>query len=200
MPAWTVPSGRYSFVVPRVTDTRDRIVRAAEDVVIRDGVGRLTLEAAAAEANLSKGGVLYHFPSRAALVTAMVEQFVVSFDADLERFGAYSGEPGAFIRAYVEATVQPAAPGDVRDRRLGSALLAGVASDPELLAPLRERFACWQAAVENDGVDPALATVVRYATDGLWLSDLFELAPVSGDRRQAVAEELRALTRATSRQ
>ena len=34
----------------RVTDTRDRIVRAAEDVVIRDGVAHLTLEAAAAEA------------------------------------------------------------------------------------------------------------------------------------------------------
>jgi len=182
-----------------MTDTRDRIVRAAEDVVIRDGVGRLTLDAAAAEAKVSKGGVLYHFPSRAALVTAMVEQFVVSFDADLDRFGAYSGEPGAFIRAYVEATVQPAAPGDLRDRRLGSALLAGVASDPELLAPLRERFACWQNAVENDGVDATLATVVRFATDGLWLTDLFELAPVSGERREAVARELRALTRETSR-
>ena len=74
--------------MPRVTDTRDRIVRAAEDVVIQEGVARLTLEAAAAEAGVSKGGVLYHFPTRAALVAAMVERFVVSFDADLERYGA----------------------------------------------------------------------------------------------------------------
>ena len=174
-------------------------MRAAEDVVIRDGVSRLTLEAAAAEANVSKGGVLYHCPAAAALVTAMVAEFVVCFDADLDRFGAYSGEPGAFIRAYVEATVQPAAPGDLRDRRLGSALLAGMASDPELLAPLRERFACWQAAVENDDVDATLATVIRFATDGLWLSDLFELAPVSGESREAVAAKLRALSRETAR-
>ena len=121
-------------------------------------------------------------------------------DADLERFDAYSGEPGAFIRAYVEATVQPAdEPSDPRDRRLGSALLARVASDPELLAPLRDRFACWQAAVENDGVDRVLATVVRYATDGLWLCDLFGLAPLPSERRRELAEELRSLIREAAR-
>ena len=48
--------------------TKERIIRAAEDLVIRDGVSKLTIEAAANEAGLSKGGVLYHFPSRDALV------------------------------------------------------------------------------------------------------------------------------------
>jgi AcrR family transcriptional regulator len=178
----------------RVTDTRDRIVRAAEDVVIRDGVAHLTLEAAAAEAGVSKGGVLYHFPSRAALVSAMVDRFVVSFDADLDRYGAYGGKPGDFVRAYVEATLAPSVvTGDPRERRLGSALLAGVASDPELLAPLRERFLVWQSSVESDGLEPALATVIRYAADGLWLCDIFELAPVPDDPRHAVGDELRAL-------
>ena len=179
--------------MPRVTDTRERIVCAAEEVVIREGVARLTLESAAGEAGVSKGGVLYHFPTRAALVAAMVDRFVVSFDADLERFGAYGGEPGDFIRAYVEATLAPAVAGDTRDRRLGSALLAGVASDPELLAPLRERFLAWQSSVEWDGVDPAVATVIRYAADGMWLCDLFGLAPIRDDHRRAVGEVMRGL-------
>jgi AcrR family transcriptional regulator len=177
-----------------VTGTKDRIVRAAEDVVIRDGVARLTLEAAAAEAGLSKGGVLYHFPSRAALVSAMVDRFVVSFDADLDRYGAYGGNAGDFIRAYVEATLASTGePGDLRDRRLGSALLAGVASDPELLSPLRERFLAWQSCVESDGLDPAVATVIRYAADGIWLCELFALAPVPDDHRLAIAEAMRLL-------
>jgi AcrR family transcriptional regulator len=180
--------------MPRVTHTRERIVRAAEDVVIREGVARLTLEAAAAEAGVSKGGVLYHFPGRAALVSAMVEGFVVSFDADLERFGAYGGKRGDFARAYVEATMSPTVEtGDIRARRLGSALLAGVASDPELLAPLRERWLAWQASVEGDGIDPALATVIRYAADGMWLCDLFELAPIREDHRRAVGDAMRGL-------
>ena len=181
-----------------MTDTRERIVCAAEDVVIREGVARLTLESAAAEAGVSKGGVLYHFPTRAALVGAMVDRFVVSFDADLERFGGYGGQPGDFVRAYVEATLTPAAPGDARSRRLGSALLAGVASDPELLAPLRERFVAWQSSVEWDGIDPALATVVRFAADGMWLCELFGLAPLREDHRRAVGEEMRALIRKAS--
>ena len=52
----------------RGSDTRARILTAAENVVLRDGVSRLTLESAAAEADLCKGGVLYHFPSRDSLV------------------------------------------------------------------------------------------------------------------------------------
>lgn len=169
-------------------------MRAAEDVVIRDGVARLTLEGAAAEAGLSKGGVLYHFPSRSALVSAMVDRFVVTFDADLGRYGAHDGKPGDFVRAYVEATLAPTVePGDVRERRLGAALLAGVASDPELLAPLRERFAAWQSSLVGDGIDPVVATVIRYAADGMWLCDLFELAPVRDDRRHAIGDEMRAL-------
>ncbi|MGA2209234.1 MAG: TetR/AcrR family transcriptional regulator [Acidimicrobiales bacterium] len=180
--------------MPRVTDTRERIVCAAEDVVIRDGVARLTIESAAAEAGVSKGGVLYHFPTRASLVTAMVERVVVGFDADLESYGAYSGEPGDFIRAYVEATLDPTGdPAHDRERHLGSALLAGAASDPELLAPLRERWLAWQSSVEWDGVDPALATVIRYAADGMWLCDLFGLGPIRDDHRRAVGEAMRAL-------
>jgi AcrR family transcriptional regulator len=178
----------------RAADTRARILKAAEDVVIRDGVARLTLEAASKEAGVSKGGVLYHFPSRAALVTAMVEQFVVSFDADLEHYGAGGGKPGDFVRAYVEATLAPSvAPGDVRAQRLGGALLAGVASDPDLLQPLRDRFDAWQAAVDSDGIDPAVATVIRFAADGLWLCDLFGIGAVEGAKRQAVADSLRRL-------
>lgn len=158
---------------------------------MRDGVARLTLDSAAAEAGVSKGGVLYHFPSRAALVTAMVQRFSESFDADLERHGASGGEPGAFTRAYLEASLSPpAGGGDSREQRLGAALLAGMASDPDLLEPLRRRFDAWQAAVERDGLPPGLGTLVRLAADGMWLCDLLSLAPPGEAERQRVARRL----------
>lgn len=179
------------------SETRERIIGAAEDLVIRDGVSKLTIEAAAHEAGVSKGGVLYHFPSRDALVSAMVERFVESFDEDLERHGALGGEPGDFTRAYVVATLEPTDdPEDVRDRTLSGALLAGMAADPELLGPLRERFAAWQGQIERDGLDPAVATLVRLAADGVWLSDLFSLAPVHGALRDRLGEELLSLLEA----
>jgi AcrR family transcriptional regulator len=189
------PDGIVTAMARTATDTKNRILQAAEDVVIRDGVARLTLEGAAQEAGVSKGGVLYHFPSRAALVAAMVGRFVESFDADLERFGAYGEQPGDFVKAYIEASFAPCLTneGDVRERRLGAALIASVASNPELLAPLRTRFDAWQACIEGDGIDLATATMIRLACDGLWLCDVFELAPIADDPRAELADRLRAL-------
>ncbi|MGO9963028.1 MAG: TetR/AcrR family transcriptional regulator [Acidimicrobiales bacterium] len=177
----------------RGEETRERILHGAEEVVLRDGVAHLTLEAAAIEAGISKGGILYHFPTRAALVAAMVERLGSRFDEDLDREGARSGRPGAFTLAYLEAGFGP--PSDdhaSRERRLGAAVIAGVASDPELLEPLRQRFATWQHALTVDGISPVSASLLRLAADGLWFTELFALAPLDEHLRAAVREELLA--------
>ena len=95
----------------RKTDTKGRIIAAAEEVVLRDGVAHLTLEATAAEAGLSKGGVLYHFPTRDALVLGMVSKIIDDFDGDIEAEMATLEGPGRFTRAYIRATMMPADPG-----------------------------------------------------------------------------------------
>ena len=118
--ALTVPSRRYSHrhghqplhspVTPRARgggDTKARILDAAEEVVLRDGVARLTLDAAAAEAGLSKGGVLYHFPTRDSLVAGMVAKIIEEFDHDIECRLEADRRPGCFTRAYIGATMEP---------------------------------------------------------------------------------------------
>src|SRR5664279_3032057 len=113
--------------------TKRRILDAAEQVVLRDGVGHLTLEAAAHEAGLSKGGVLYHFPTRDALVAAMVARIIEQFEDDIAAYlpapgSPGHGRPGAFARAYLRATMEPISEGE---ERLGAALLAAAAAEPE---------------------------------------------------------------------
>ncbi len=179
-------------------DTKHRILTAAEEVVLRDGVAHLTLDAAAAQAGLSKGGVLYHFPSRDALVAGMVDKIIGEFETDIARHLPVEGSPesdapGSFTRAYVRATVEPGdpdAPGASRQDRLGAALIAAAAAEPELLVPLQEAAGRWQARLADDGLDPVLATVLRLACDGLWMCDLFGIAPPSGTRREAVGAAL----------
>jgi AcrR family transcriptional regulator len=46
------------------TGARERILEAAYTVAERSGAAALTLDAVAAEAKVSKGGLLYHFPSK----------------------------------------------------------------------------------------------------------------------------------------
>ena len=176
--------------------TKRRILDAAEQIVLRDGVGHLTLEAAATEAGLSKGGVLYHYPSRDALIAAMVTRIIQEFEDDIAAYLPEPGSseadlPGAFTRAYVRATLAPAAPGQ---ERLGAALLAAAAAEPELLVPLQEAAEGWQERLVDDGIDPALATVIRLACDGLWLCDLFGLASPQGSLRAEVGSAFEQMT------
>ena len=180
--------------------TRQQILHAAFALIRREGVARLTIEAVAQEAGLSKGGVLYHFRSKESLISAMMTSLVERFNADIEtaRREEPEGErsaPGSWLRAYIQASIGPA-----EDDEDTAALLAAVSNDPRLLAPLQEQYAHWQTQAESDDVDPALATVIRLALDGLWMADLFGLAPPEGALRNqvfAVLERLAGAQNAT---
>ena len=51
------------------TSTRERILGAYEDLLIVDGPRMATLDAVAAAAGVSKGGLLYHFKSKYLIIT-----------------------------------------------------------------------------------------------------------------------------------
>ncbi|MBA3826583.1 MAG: TetR/AcrR family transcriptional regulator [Ktedonobacterales bacterium] len=171
--------------------TKISILAAAARVVQRDGVGRLTIDAVAHEARLSKGGVLYHFASKDALVAAMLDRMLASFTADMARHAAADPEPrGRLTRAYVRATDYP----NPEDAALTTGLLAVIANDPAQMAEKRTLFAEWQATLLADGLSPALATIIRLAADGLWMADLFGLAPPQGELRAQVLQRLLAMT------
>lgn len=164
---------------------RDELLAHASKIVLREGAASLTLDALAVEAGVSKGGVLYHFPSKERLLASMVEALVAGFERGL----GTSDEPGAFSRAYLQATAR------ADDHSLSAGLLASIAQHPETLAPLRERYRAWNERLRDDGIDEADAMLVRLAADGLWLADLLDLAPPKKRLRARVVERLERLTR-----
>ncbi|NUR85316.1 MAG: TetR/AcrR family transcriptional regulator, partial [Nonomuraea sp.] len=134
--------------------SRERLLDAAAEVILGDGAEALTLEAVAHRAGVSKGGLFYHFPTKQALVAALVRRLTDAFDDALEAAG---DRPGDYLRAYLDATIPPEHTPAAADG-LTAALLAGALVDPAALAPLRERFTAWQERLVRDGVDPAAAT------------------------------------------
>ncbi len=174
----------------KAATTRERILLAAEEVVLRDGVAKLTLEATAACAGLSKGGVLYHFGSRDLLVTAMVERLVASFHDELDEATHGETGPGTLARSYVRASFSTGGPDADRQRGLGAALLAAMAAQPALLEPLRQDFDFLQAQLDADGIDPVEAAIARLASDGIWLAELFGFADLSPAARAHVRDRL----------
>jgi AcrR family transcriptional regulator len=150
---------------------------AAGVVIAEHGAQDLTLEAVARSAGMSKGGLLYHFPSKAALIQGLVEQAVDQVDDFLVRSTADDVSPGAFTRAYVRVTMEPDDTG--AGATLATALLATAASDPDLLQPLRDAYDRWNQALRKDGLPPERALLVRLAADGWWLSHITGLGTLT---------------------
>ena len=177
---------------PRTT-TRTDLLEGAYRILLRDGPDRLTLDAVVRETGRSKGGVLYHFPTKDALIAGMVSHVLDRFDAAVEAQWDVAGDrsPGSWLRAYLAASVAP----DLDGPAIGSALLSVVAANPGLLDLVRERTTQTQQRIEADGIDPAVATVVRLTADSLSLEDLFGITPLEDDRRRQVLAVIDALTR-----
>ncbi|WP_067461466.1 TetR/AcrR family transcriptional regulator [Actinomadura macra] len=143
---------------------RDALLDSAESVLFEQGTQALTLAAVADRAGVSKGGLLYHFPTKDALVKAMVARVIEEFD-DLIA-ASDDGTPGSYSRAYVEATFDILT-GEARAHRRWSAISAA-ATDPEQAEPLNEAMRRWHGRGSGDDPDPEAAAIVRLAAEGLW--------------------------------
>ncbi|TNY38558.1 TetR/AcrR family transcriptional regulator [Thermomonospora catenispora] len=175
---------------------RAALLDAAEAVLFEHGTAALTLSAVARRAGVSKGGLLYHFPTKEALIRAMVSRVIEEFDALVAELD--DGSPGSYTRAYVRATFHVLGGADGgRTRRRWSAITAA-AADPELIAPLREAMARWHRVDPAREPDPITAMVVRLAAEGLW--EVVSHAPDVYDEQEWQALERRLLAMATPAQ
>jgi AcrR family transcriptional regulator len=171
----------------RASQTRARLLDAAAAVVRRDGAKALTLDAVAAEAGVSKGGLLYHFKTKRDLLDAMLEGWVEEFAAEI----AAADEGRGFAHGYVKASDMSTWAAAERATEFG--LLAAMVDEPGALEAVRGRYAAWQERLAAQAADPVDATVARLAADGLWLNDLLGLAPPAGKLREQVMARMLAL-------
>ena len=170
--------------VARSTKTRTDILEATERIIRRDGVGSLTLERVAEEAGVSKGGLLYHFKSKQALVRTLLSDTMTATGDRLEELTTGAG-PGAFATAYLDYVRT----GEHTTRGVAAGIFASAALDEGELAPAQEQFSAWQERLRNDdGLTPATALLARIVGDGLWLIDLFGLAPPADVDRELVLD------------
>lgn len=163
---------------PAAPDARTRILDAVERIVQARGVAGLTLEAAAREAGVSKGGLLYHFASKEALLAGLMKRLAdfaaAEFDATLAR---QPEGPGRVARAFIAWAFGEAecSPGQDRHDRAAAVFLAAFHHDPALLDPMRAVLARMKDALLADGIPHGAAMTVLTATDGLFMARLFGL-------------------------
>ncbi len=156
------------------TDARTRILDAAEAIVQARGVAALTLESAARDAGVSKGGLLYHFASKEALLAGMLNRLGEAIRHEFEEtIAATPGGAGRVARAMLHWAFQDEACD--HHERAAAVFLAAFHHDPALLDPVRAVFAEMRRMLAADGLPPGFGQAVMCATDGLFMSRVFGL-------------------------
>jgi AcrR family transcriptional regulator len=169
-------------------DARTRILDAAEAIVRRGGVAALTLEAAARAAGVSKGGLLYHFASKEALLSGLLNRLAEFVAADFEAgVAAQHPGPGQVARALVEWAVgMPQAETEDRCDRAAAVFLAAFHHDPALLDPMRRVIARMRERVAADGLPAGHGAAILAAGDGIFMARIFGLYTLTQPEREAV--------------
>lgn len=171
--------------------SREAILDAAEAVVLENGGGHITLDAVAKKAGVSKGGLFYNFPTKEALLEAMIVRYAERLREDRSRpRAAMPDEPTRDIRAYVLSALDR----DSTEKRMGVALLAAVAHDLQMLEPAKLVYRRMLDDIVASSPRPERAIVISLATDGLWLMELLGVCPLDDKQREQVMAELLRMT------
>ncbi len=162
--------------------TRTDILDGALEI-LRTG-GTVTLESAARQAGLTKPGLMYHFATKQALMTALVDHVIDGYEQALgERLTGPMPEATAAARiaAYLEWSL--AGSFDQSD--------LAMLTDPRLCGPLTERWAerlgAWlEVPRDLSSEQRGRLTAVRLIADGCWFADATGVLPLDADERAHV--------------
>ena len=157
---------------PTERSTRDRLIDAFETLLVTAGSRAATLDAVAAAADVSKGGLLYHFPNKEALIGVLLDRLDEYAEADAQAMStAPEGAAAYFIKSSVWA-----------DTPLDRAIVASTRLAEVAHEETRRRFARiqqrWLDEIAKD-VGPDLAKAVLYMGDGLYFNAMLSIGPAA---------------------
>ena len=162
---------------------RDRILDAAE-VVIRESGGRsFTLDAVAARAGISKGGLVYTFATKDDLVHAALEREVARFqEAVRRRVGGGPAEPVELVLAHIEEALDE---DDVLTQR-AAFLVTALVHAPDMLEPVRRYYRLLLDPLRSEGGDMHEVRHALLAVEGIFLLRGLGFVEVSADELKSV--------------
>lgn len=175
---------------PRTID-RDSVLDAAEAVVVRDGAARLTLDAVATEAGISKATVLYDYKSKEALIRAVSERRLGEERAKMNAAVlARQGEANALIKAFIATIGQGM---DCRAQSVGINLCAAASLDAELRHGWEKLVGSTMTEIQETSTDPAKAQIAFLAVQGLKLMEFLGLYDWPPEERARILGDIAAM-------
>lgn len=162
--------------------TIDKVLDAAQTLMTRDGVGSLTMDRVSQEAGVSKGGVLHHFRSKEALVSAIALRKLKTLQADVEAAQQLrAGEPHSILQGMVDHARTTYG----GDDHFSRPVLVAAVEHSESMAAFQTMFSEIFDEVRDGTAEPDRASALLFATIGIQVCRSLGFAPL--DPRQADA-------------
>jgi AcrR family transcriptional regulator len=150
------------MVMPPTPSARDRILDAFEELLTEQSERAATLDAVAARAGVSKGGLLYHFASKDALVEGVLERLRALVADDLERMRtAAAGPVDYFVRSSVSSQ-------SALDRTVIATARLAQGADARARETLSRMQQDWLGILESAVDDPFAAKAIMLIGDGIY--------------------------------
>ncbi|MFP9229690.1 TetR family transcriptional regulator [Pectobacterium cacticida] len=172
------------------TIDNDRILDAAEKVLLRDGVYRFTLDAVAAEAGISKGGLIYSFPSKDQLIVTMLSRELARFEQEARQHTArYASQPDADTLGHIAAIRHEE--DETTTRAVG--LLTALVHSPAILQQVREFYRIRLARLNSDMPTVQRTRLAFLAAEGVFLLQGLGFVTLDRAERQMMLNDAQSL-------
>jgi AcrR family transcriptional regulator len=152
-------------------DRRALVLTAARELTLERGVIPSLNETAAA-AGVSKGGLVHHFPTRAALVQGLAMAALEEIDAAMVAASAEGGAAETWLRMSVPTGEDVAV-----FRAMAVAHRAVEAPGDAVATASQEAIGRWESMIRDEVGDAGRARVIRLVGDGLFANVIAGIEP-----------------------
>src|ERR1700727_1697546 len=182
------PPSSASLPIRQKRDSRELMLQPAENIVARRGPAHLTLETAAHEAKVSKGGLFYHFRSKEALLEAMIRRSMELLESDHAKFGqSVTGERNGKMKANIIGTLRHLE----GQRPVLTAVIAAIANDPKLVEPMRDSIRKeFQALSKELSLRTEDIAILFLASQGLLFMELLNLTFLTPSQIRKITQRM----------
>ena len=162
---------------------RDRVLDAAEAVILESGGRTFTLDAVAERAGISKGGLVYSFATKDKLVYAALEREVSHFqEAVGRRLSGGPIGPVELVLAHIEEALEE----DDTSTQKVAFLVTALVHAPDMLEPIRQYYRSLLDPLRSECGDIREVRHALLAVEGIFLLRGLGFVEVSADEQKSV--------------
>ena len=167
---------------------RNRILDAAESVILNSGGRSFTLDAVAERAGISKGGLVYSFATKDGLVRAALEREVGRFqEAVGRRLDGKPVKPFELVLAHIEEALDE----DDAATRKAAFLVTALVHAPDMMEPARRYYRALLDPLLAESGETHEVRNALLAVEGIFLLRGLGFVEVSAEEHRSVLRHAR---------